>query len=523
MRDILVGIDAGTSVIKAVAFSLDGRQIAVAGRRNSYDQPQPGHVEQDMARTADDVAAALRDLAELVPDLSGRIVALGVTAQGDGTWLVDAENKPVGGGLLWLDSRAMPIVEAHMRSPAYARHYALTGSGLNACMSSSQIAWMKQHQPERLVKAARTLHCKDWLYFCLTGAFATDPSEANFTFGNFRTRRYEPEILDAMGIGDCVRLLPPVLDGTVTTHPLTEEAARRTGLPQGLPVALGYIDVVCAALGGGLYDPSVRAGVTVFGTTGMHMGLTPDAEAVTLNESRSGYTMAFPVPGAVSQMQSNMAATLNIDWLLKVAGEAAALGGASLSRDALLAAMDPAVLAARPVSALYHPYIVEAGERGPFLDANARAQFSGLSQETTYAGLMRGVYEGLALAARDCYASMGEVPQEVRIAGGAARSKAIRLILASMLGASVRTVDREETGAAGAVMIASVAIGLHPDMAACARAWIGPALGEATMPDAALAETYQAAFPVYRAIRDHMTAPWAAMAALRRSPAASWS
>ena len=516
MGDILIGVDAGTSVIKAVAFDRDGRQLAVAARRNSFDTPMPGHVEQDMRRTFADVVAVIRELGDEIPDLAQRVIALGVTAQGDGTWLIDGAGDPVGGGLLWLDSRASDLVAEHLRSEAYPQHYALTGAGLNACMSSVQIAWMQAHQPERLAKAATTLHCKDWLYFRLTGIRATDPSEASFTFGNFRTRRYETSILEGMGIADQARLLPPIVDGTTTTHPLTAEAAAATGLPAGLPVALGYIDVVCAALGGGLYDPEVSAGVTVLGTTGMHMRLALTPEAVRLNPDRSGYTMAFPVPGASSQMQSNMAATLNIDWLLDVAMEAASIGGVTLDRGALLAGMDAAVFAARPASALYHPYIVEAGERGPFLDRNARAQFSGLSQATGYAGLMRAIYEGLSLAARDCYVAMGEIPADVRVVGGAARSQAVRRILASVLGANGRSVDREETGAAGAVMIASVALGLHADMAACVKAWVTPALGEAVTPDAELRRVYDGAFPIYRSIREAMPGPWAALASLRR-------
>ena len=108
-RDILIGIDAGTSVIKAVAFSLAGEQIAVAARPNVYQTLGGGQVEQDMHRTWADCAATLRELTERVPDLARRVAALAVTAQGDGTWLIDADGEPVGGGLLWLDSRAASL------------------------------------------------------------------------------------------------------------------------------------------------------------------------------------------------------------------------------------------------------------------------------------------------------------------------------------------------------------------------------------------------------------------------------
>jgi erythritol kinase (D-erythritol 1-phosphate-forming) len=514
-KDILVGIDAGTSVIKAVAFTTGGEQLAVAAVPNVTLSPMAGAVEQDMRRTWRDCAAVLRELGERLPDLHRRIAALAVTAQGDGTWLIDAAGEPVHDGWLWLDARAAAFATEALGAPSYPAHYASTGSGINACMQTMQLAWIKRHQPDVFARAATAMHCKDWLYFRLTGDRVIDPSETNYTWGSYQTREIQDHLFAPLGLGDCRRLLPRIVDGTREAGSLSADAAKETGLPQGLPVVLGYLDVVCSALGGGLYDPSGAVGVTILGTTGMHMRFSPDASRVTLNAERSGYTMVFPVPNAVSQMQSNMAATMNIDWLIDIAREGAALGGARVERKAILAALDEAVLAEKPGSVIYHPYVAEAGERGPFLDPNARAQIMGASTRTGFAGLMRGVYEGLALAARDCYATMGDTPKEVRLAGGAARSSAIRSILASVLGSDVRSVTREETGAAGAVMMAAVNLGIYPDMRACADAWITPALGPVTRPDPQMRGVYEALFAAYRDIRARMTQPWAALAAIR--------
>lgn len=512
--DLFIGIDAGTSVIKAVAFKLSGEQVAITVRPNSYESPSPGHVEQDMMRTWADCAATLRDLHDLIPDLANRVAAIAVTGQGDGTWLIDAEGEPVGGGLLWLDSRAASLCQTYMKTQAYAAHFALTGSGLSACMSSGQIAWMKRFQPERIARAATAFHCKDWLYLKLTGERATDPAEANFTFGNFRTRTYERSILKGMDIEDCERLLPPIVDGAVTFHPLSRAAASATGLPQGLPVVLAYLDVVCTGISGGLLERSKDIGVTIFGSTGMHMRrISP--EDVRPSQPASCYTMCLPAPGASASVYSNMAATLNIDWLLDVAREAAAFAGAATTRADLLQGMDARVMGAAPGAAIFHPYILDAGERGPFLDPNARAQFSGLSTNTTFSGLMRAIYEGLAFAARDCYMASGSVPQEVRLVGGAARSGAMRTILAAALGASVRTVKREETGAAGAAMTAALCLGLYEDMGQCADAWVTPLLGEAFAPGPHLTQLYSQLFPVYTNIRKQMTPAWETLAKVR--------
>jgi erythritol kinase len=250
-------------------------------------------------------------------------------------------------------------------------------------------------------------------------------------------------------------------------------------------------------------------GATIIGSTSMHMRLEPKAENLKLEGEPSGYTMAFPVPDAVSRMQSNMAATLNIDWIVDLARDAArALGHEVTRKDALLA-LDSRVLDAKPAVEIYHPYIHEAGERGPFFNADARAQFIGLSQKTSFIDLVRVVYDGLVLAARDCYSAIGGAPSEIRIAGGAARSKALKTLLASGLGVPVRESTREEAGAAGTAMMAAVAIGAEPDMASAVKTWVTPCLGGTVQPDPALQKRYDELFPIYVKTRKMMPEIWA--------------
>jgi len=514
-RDVIVGIDAGTSLIKTVAFTREGRQLGSFSLPNVYRTADRDRVEQDMSRTWDDTVAALRGLAASVPDLQARVAAIAVTGQGDGTWLIDDEGRPVAPALLWLDSRAARLVEEIRASPQNAALYRRTGSGLNACQQGPQLAWLQANAPECVSRAATAFHCKDWLYFRLTGMRATDPSEVAFSYGNFRTRRYDPETARLIGIADLARLVPCVVDGASVTHPLGAAGASETGLPAGVPVSLGYVDVVCNALGAGLYDPAPEVGCTIIGSTGMHMRLASTADAVTLNAEATGYTMPFPVPGHYAQMQSNMAATLNIDWLLDLALGVLASEGVTRSRADLIRRLDERVMQARPGEVVFHPFISDAGERGPFVAHDACAQFLGLRSRHGYWDLMRAVMEGLALAARDCYAAMGALPRDVRITGGAARSRALGAILGAALGSNVRVCNREETGAAGAAMIAAVATGWYPDMAACADDWVTPHLGEPKAPDASLAARYERMFPAYVEARLAARPLWKRLAALR--------
>ena len=117
-RDIILGLDSGTSVVKAVAFDLEGQQLGCASARNRYSRSEGhGAALQSMSQTWQDAVAAIRKLAERVDNLAARVVAIAVTAQGDGTWLVGAGNRPVSDAWIWLDARAARTVESLSRSP----------------------------------------------------------------------------------------------------------------------------------------------------------------------------------------------------------------------------------------------------------------------------------------------------------------------------------------------------------------------------------------------------------------------
>ena len=517
MRDIIVGLDAGTSVIKAVAFTGDGAQLGTAAQPNVYERVEGGGYEQDPAATWDKTASVLRELGATTPDLDRRILAIAVTGQGDGTWLIDAEGDPVAPGWLWLDVRAGALVDDFIDRPENRARFEITGTGLAACQMGAQLVYMDTHLPELIGRAATAFHCKDWLYFRMTDRRATDPTEGLFTFGSYKDLAYSDEVLRLLGLTRYRHLLPEIVDGTAEHDPLSEAAAAEVGLPAGTPVVLANVDAMCTAIGGGLYDPGRSTGMTIIGSTGLHMRLVEGADNVRINDRNTGWTMKFPVPGCYAQLQSNMAATLNIDWLLDVAIGILADEGITRSRADLLAKVDDMVLAAEPGRIVYQPHISDAGERGPFISPNARAAFIGLDVSHRYGDLMRAVFDGLAMAARNCYGVMGPVPAEVRVSGGAARSQALRQIVGAALGAAVRGCGREEAGAAGAAMMAAVCLGVYPDMAACATDWVTPWLGALEQPDPALARVYDTLYSAYGDAQQAMPPIWQTLAEIRNS------
>ncbi|SFA83144.1 erythritol kinase (L-erythritol 4-phosphate-forming) [Rhizobium sp. NFR07] len=511
-QNIIIGIDAGTSVIKAVAFDLSGKQLASASVRNRYATGDDGSATQSLPQTWIDCASALRGLGEKVTDLASRTAAVAVTGQGDGTWLVGRDNQPATDAWLWLDARAAPTVTSLASGDLNRARFEATGTGLNTCQQGTQLAHMDRLMPDLLDRAEVALHCKDWLYLNLTGVRATDPSEASFTFGNFRNRQYDEVVIDALGLGRRRGLLPEIIEGTEISHPLTADAAKACGLLAGTPVCLGYVDMVMTALGAGVRSGGLNAACSTIGSTGVHMRAKSVAD-VHLNREGTGYVIALPIPGIVTQVQTNMGSTINIDWILGIASSLMADAGKSVSHAELIARIDGWFADSRPGSVLYHPYISEAGERGPFVNANARAGFTGLSTRHGFADLIRSVVEGLGLATRDCYVAMGAMPEELRVTGGATRSNALRRSLSAAVDAPIRQSQREETGAAGVAMMAAVAVGVYSTMDDCIADWVTPLLGDVEKPDPAEAARFDRLFDAYADIRTAIAPAWDKLAA----------
>jgi erythritol kinase len=400
---------------------------------------------------------------------------------------------------------------------------------MNTSQQHGQLAWLQCHEPQRLARAHRALHCKDWLYLCCTGRHGTDLAEGLFTFGNLRTMAYDPRVLELLGIAALARLLPPLVDGRREHAPLTAVAADATGLPDGLPVVLAPMDVPSTALGAGLYAPGRSVGCSILGSTGMHARLyagldqvpwAPAAAGAPVGApGQPGYLWAFAAPGTFQGSMSHMAATLNIDWLCDRVAEAAQLaGGEPADRATLLARLEARAAQAEPGAAMFHPFIADNGERGPFTEPLARAQFTGLSSGTDLAALARAVWEGVAFATRDCYAALGPLPEEVRLTGGAARSPLLRRILADVMGCPVRASRRGEAGAAGAAIVAAVAIGRYRDVTEATPRWVDALLDAEATPPGPQRARYDALFNAYRDGYLGQFAHWTSLHHARHTP-----
>lgn len=521
MGPVLIGLDAGTSLIKAVAFDDRGHQLALAAVPNGVDVPEAGRAEQDMLATWERAARALRELLSAHPEYVDDVEALAVTGQGDGTWLVGKDGTPVRPACIWLDGRAGAIARDLDASEHGDRLRAITASGINPSLQSCQLMWFAKYEPDVLRRTDKALHCKDWLFYCLSGLLRTGMAEACYTFGSFRSGEYDNRILEIAGLQQYKRLLPPMVQPLDCKAKLTAEAARLTGLKSGTPVILAPVDMVSATLGAGVYQPGRAVGCSVLGTAGVHARVVPTSDVPL--DPWQGYTMPFPVPGTRLRVMTHMAATLNIEWVANlVSGLLARVGGQQPEHEKLYKVFDEMVAESEPATVLYSPFIYANGERAPFLDPAARAQFVGLETGVDFSQLVRAVYESLALAACDCFDAMGGRPDELRVGGGAIRSSVFRKILASALGVPLRSMSSEESGAAGAAMLAAVAFRHYSSLEDACRVWVEPRLGEVTSSDPDLQRIYANILPLYRESYRGMRSNWTALAEARRINQRIW-
>lgn len=446
---MLLGLDAGTSVVKAVAFSADGEVLRVAARPMRTAVPAPGHNEQDLE-------AVIRACGEVIREVSAGepVTLLGITAQGDGLWLLDADGYQVRPPILWSDARAAAIVSDWIASGVAEQAFRRSGNIPFPGSPAALLAFLQREEPESLHAAATAGYCKDAIVQRLTGVRATDVSDASLPFFDPRARQYDDCLLALFGVSSWRHLLAPADHSPTPLRELSAVGAALTGLPVGTPVHAGPFDLCAMMIGAGLQQPG--DGLVILGTTLGCAVLTDSAE---LDGEPSGMLLCMPEPDRWARVMPAMVGTPSLEWVLGITGTRRD------EIDALLAASWPG---ANGLVAL--PFFSQAGERAPFVDPFARGQLIGLSLESTREDIVRAVCEGIAYAVRHCLESAGLGDgARVSLSGGGVRSAGWRQILADVLQRPLVLARQPEAGARGAVMAALAAAGRDVDMVAWTR------------------------------------------------------
>jgi xylulokinase len=413
----LIGLDVGTSGVKAVAISPEGDVLATADESYPLSTPRPGWAEQD---PEDWWRAAEACLARL-PD-----APIGLSGQMHGLVVLDDTGRVLRPAILWNDQRTQAECDEIERRVGFERLVELTGNRALTGFTAPKLLWLRAHEPETYARIRHILLPKDYVRFRLTGERAIDAADASGTLlYDVADRRWSEEVCEALEIP--LEWLPPAFEST--------EVA-------------GAGDQAAAALGVGIASPGPVS--VVLGTSGVVFAVlpayAPDAQARL-------HVFCHAVPGTWHAMGVMLSAAGSAAWLRHVLD----VGHAVLDEEA--ARWEPGA-----EGLLFAPYL--AGERTPYPDPDARGSFTGLSIRHDRGALWRAMLEGVAYGLRDSLEllrSLGARPEIGRVSGGGARSELWLRVVASVLGLPLERMESEEGSAFGAAMLAGIKAGVFKD------------------------------------------------------------
>jgi xylulokinase len=447
---LALGIDLGTSGLKAIALSADG--VARGSARVAYTSLDPAfsEAEQDPALWLAAMARAIALLGQEV-DLR-RVAGVGLSGQTHGLVLVDERGKAVAPCMTWADARCN-VEAAELREIVGDEVTRRTGNVVLESFTAPKMLWAMRHWPE--TRTARLCLPKDFLRLVLTGQWATDPSDAASTLlFDLADQRWAPTLVHSTGFGE--HQLPPVQPSASIAGRVTKDGAALSGLPEGTPVVTGASDVACAALGAGLVGP---------GTTYLNVGTA--AQLLTVAEPRPELTGRFVFQHCLPNLRlaagTVYSAGLSLKWYLERMGSSGAVisaGPATFRRaDRLASAVPPG---ARGL--MFLPYLT--GSSLPAPDPLARGAFVGLSTMHGTAECLRAILEGVGYGLRTALESLEEGGPPARrlvLGGGAAASRLWPQILAGVLGRELSLL-RRESSPVGAALLGAIGVGMFRDV-----------------------------------------------------------
>ncbi len=463
-----IGIDVGTSAVKALAVSEDGEVLARREVPYPLSTPRPGWSEQN----PDDWWKATK---EALDGLADDVAGIGLSGQMHGLVTLDDAEKVIRPAILWNDQRTGAECAEIEERVGFDRLVSLTGNRALTGFTAPKLLWLRRHEPEAYGRIAHVLLPKDYVRLRLTGERAIDVADASGTLLlDVAHRRWSDEVVDALELD--AGWLPPVLE--------SPEVSGRT--PRGVPVAAGAGDQAAGALGVGVDRPGPLS--VALGTSGVVFAALPEFAA---EPQARVHVFCHAVPRAWHAMGVMLSAAGSLAWLRGITGGEFA----ELVDEA--ARWEPGA-----EGLTFLPYLT--GERTPHADPDARGAFTGLSIRHDRGALVRAVLEGVACGLRDSLdlvAGLGsDAPERGRASGGGARSELWLKIVASVLELPLERIAVEEGAAYGAALLGGVAGGMwadvHEAVAACVRTrdLVEP-VPEWVEPYRELVERYRALYP----------------------------
>lgn len=495
-----IGIDSGTSGIKAVLFDIDGNAIGKAYYPLTGIFPEQNQYEEDMLNIWSKCKQCIRDLHKEF-DLNG-VVGLGITAQGDGLWMIDKGGNPVRNGMCFCDGRAGEIVDEWVEDGTVDKLFDLTGTRIFSGNQNGIVKWMQRNAPDDLKKSAYLMHLKDYLFMKFTGHITTDSTDQSLIFLNQKTRQYSEEVFKLCKLEDCREKYPPVLTPKENAFCILPELAKELGLPEHTVITSGPMDVSACALGSGVVDNGDCC--TIMGTAALHEMVI---SAPLQDHIHAGMTITHVVPDRWLRLMASLAGTPNLEWMLNTFGAQIKID-AKASGTNIYDYMESLVKDV-PIGAngvMYHPYLLAGGERAPFTEAAARASYTGINERHTLADIIRATYEGVAYAMLDCYLHMPQSINKLTLCGGGTKSAFWSQMFADAVGHEIITVKGSEAGAKGVVLNNAVVQGYYDSYQSAVKHTVE--IDKKYIPDMKKHDEYMKYYKLYKKTYENMKDVW---------------
>jgi xylulokinase len=396
----VVGVDIGTSTSKGVLVGLDGTLLRTAVREHTVDRPGPGMVEMDAGLWWEEFVSLVR---ELLVGAEARPVAVGLSGMGPCVLLADDDDTPLRPAILYgVDTRSVPQIARLEQQLGAEKILARCGSALSTQAAGAKIAWVADEEPALFARARRLYMPSSWLVRNLTGCYVLDhhsASQCTPIYDTVERGWYDPWV---QMIAPQLEM-PPLRWAGDEAGTVTAQAARLTGLPEGIPVTTGTIDAWAEAVSVGAQG--VGDLMLMYGTT---MFLINTVPTHVTSPSLWGTVGALP---DTRNLAGGMATTGAITtWLRDLFGSA--------DYPELLHLADQSGVGARGLLML--PYF--AGERTPIMDPQARGLIAGLTLSHGQGDIYRAALEATGFGVRHnieaIEAAGGDIRRVVAVGGG---------------------------------------------------------------------------------------------------------
>jgi len=498
-----IGIDIGTSSVKALLIDSGGRVIKTSVPEYSFQTPKPLWAEADPLDWWEATQQAIKEL--LLKVQSSEIAGIGLTGQMHGMVAMNKEGSVLRPCIMWNDQRSHLECDEITERVGQKKILSITGNPVLPGFTAPKILWTQKNEPDLFALIDKVVLPKDFIRYKLTGSFFSDVSDASGTsLLDVGKRTWSQEMFDCMGWP--ISWMPEVTESTEVSAKISAEAATLTGLLEGTPVVAGGGDCAAQAVGSGIVEEG-KVSVTL-GTSGV---VFAQSDEYRVEPNGKLHAFCHAVPGKWHVMGVMLSAAGSFQWYKNQFG----MEEQRIEKEGGANAYETLTKEAQQVIAgseglFFLPYL--SGERTPHPDPYARGCFIGMSLRHQKKHHTRAVLEGVSYGLNDSLSMMKELgvnPNEIILSGGGSRSALWKQMLADIFATPCAMVNALEGAAYGAAILAAVGVGGFGTVQEACSSFIQKI--ETVDPGPNL-ETYERNYPIYKSLYPTLKAQFAKIA-----------